>query len=274
MGLRKKQGNQYSRIWDTYIKRAFPKIQSSRPNVKKKHEPWRVLNRTDSHYDWPGDEWGDKETAARLLDESLAASLGEEAENLVELGAGAGRYTILALKRYKNAKIMSFDVSKEFEKALRKRCHAFMGCGRLRTYLLDERPFYMLDTIKKEKLLGKIDGMYSFDAMVHVDLHTLIVYWISAVRILRPGGVLAMSVADACSEKGFMKLLHDAPNVYSLRGNVGSHFMWLSRDIVENTLNSLGFCVAYPPGNGRDLFFSAKLMDPEKGAACSDFTNL
>jgi hypothetical protein len=86
-------------------------------------------------------------------------------------------------------------------------------------------------------LLGKIDGVYSFDAMVHVDLHTLFVYWMSAAKVLRPGGVLAMSVADACNEKGFMKLLHNAPGVYRLQGNTGGHFMWISREIVESTLN-------------------------------------
>ena len=102
--------------------------------------------------------------------------------------------------------------------------------------------------------------------MVHVDLHTLFVYWLSAAKMLRPGGVLAMNVADACNENGFMKLLHDAPGVYTQRGNAGGHFMWISQEIVESTLSRLGFEVVYPNGNGRDLSFSARLVDPGRGA--------
>lgn len=103
--------------------------------------------------------------------------------------------------------------------------------------------------------------------MVHVDLHTLFVYWLSAAKSLRAGGVLAMNVANACSENGFMKLLFDSPGVYTLGGNSGGHFMWISRDIVETSLTRLGFEVTITEGNGRDLSFVAKLVNPEKAAA-------
>ncbi|MFC1575514.1 class I SAM-dependent methyltransferase [Gemmatimonadota bacterium] len=263
----KKNPSDYGSIWDRYVREAYPKIKAATPHGRRRLEPWRILNTTDEHYDWPGDEWGDRETAALLLDESLTTALDGKAQYLCELGTGAGRYTVIALERFQDASVLSFDVSPAFERALKNRCAAFIKSGRLRTYLLDEKPLFFFDAVRRERLLGKIDGVYSFDAMVHVDLHTLFVYWLSAARMLRPGGVLAMSVADACSENGFMKLLFDAPGVYQKRGLSGGHFMWISQDIVEATLTRLGFDVAFPEGNGRDLFISATLVDPDRGSA-------
>ena len=211
MSKNREQQSNYSYFWDSYVRKKFPEIKATPPYAKKQLEPWRVLNTKDEKYDWPGDEWGDRETAARLLDESLTSALDSNARYLCELGAGAGRYTVLALERFRKASILSFDVSAEFERALKERCEEFVKSGRLRTYLLNEIPLLFFHTVMQENLLGKIDGVYSFDAMVHVDLHTLFVYWLSAAKMLRPGGVLAMNVADACNENGFMKLLHDAP---------------------------------------------------------------
>ena len=71
-----------------------------------------------------------------------------------------------------------------------------------------------------------------------------------------------MSVANARSDKGFMKLLFDAPGVYSQCGQAGGHFMWISPEIVEGVLSRVGFSVTFHECNGRDAWFSAKLVDP------------
>ena len=263
----RQQQSKYGNTWDRYVVRRFPKIKSITPYAEIQLEPWRVLNTKDQQYDWPGDEWGDRDTVARLLDESLTSALDNNARYLCELGAGAGRYTVIALERFREATVLSFDVSAEFEKALKKRCKSFIKSGRLRTYLLNAEPFHFIRTAKQENLIGKIDGIYSFDSMVHVDLHTLFVYWASAAKMLRPDGVLAMNVANACNENGFMKLLHDASVVYKKGGNAaGGYFMWISQEIVESTLSRLGFETAYPKGNGRDLSFTARLVDPDRSA--------
>ena len=73
---------------------------------------------------------------------------------------------------------------------------------RLETVLLDQSPELMLEAIQERGLRERIDAIYSFDAMVHVDLHTLVVCLVTAAKVLRTDGVLAMSAADACSEKG------------------------------------------------------------------------
>lgn len=256
----------YGRIWDTYVKEVFPRIQSADTYSKKELLPWRVLNTADEHYEWPGDEWGDEESALRILSESLGSALEAEPRCLCEFGAGAGRYTELVLGRYKSAKVYSFDVSSEFETKLRERCAHFVKDERLVTCRLDDEPLTFLAVLKGAGLLGEVDAVYSFDAMVHVDLHTLIVYWASATRALRPGGVLAMNVADATSRKGFMKLLHDAPAAFRRMGSAGGHFMWISPDIVRETLDRLGYEVTFTGGNDRDSSFSAKLVDPARAA--------
>ncbi len=264
----KEKSNQsvYGSVWDEYVKERFPAIKAATPFAQRELAPWRVLNTKDNEYIWPGDEWGDRETARRLFNESFGSRLGDDVKFLCELGAGAGRYTVLALERFSHSTILSFDVSAEFEAILKKRCSPFVEAGRLKTYLLDEDPLRLVNTVLKKGLFGKIDGVYSFDAMVHVDLHTLLVYWISAARMLKPGGILAMNVADASSENGFMKLLNDSVGIYRQVGNAGGHFMWASEDIAVKTLGRLGFEVTITEGNGRDVSFSAKLVDADRSA--------
>ena len=150
------QPSNYGHIWDSYVSQKFPEIKSSPPYSKKQLESWRVLNINDEEYEWPGDEWGDRDTAARLLDEALTSVLDDNVRYMCELGAGAGRYTVLAFERFRNASILSFDVSVEFEKALRERCETFVKSGRLKTYLLDEDPFLFIRTVMQQNLLGKI----------------------------------------------------------------------------------------------------------------------
>ena len=42
--------------------------------------------------------------------------------------------------------------------------------------------------------------------------------------------------------------------------------MWISREVTQSLFDRLGFEVTFQKGNGRDLFFSAKLVDPERGS--------
>ena len=261
MSKKAKKLDTYNSIWDNYVSEIFPNIQSSTPYSQKKLEPWRVLNSEDDHYQWPGDEWGSRLSAQQLISEALFNHLTSEARYLCELGAGAGRYTSLTFEEIEDIKVFSFDVSKEFESALRNRLSSFVDSGHLQTFLLDKNPNFMLETFERLNLIGKIDAVYSYDAMVHVDLHTLVVYWSSAAKILKPGGLLSMNIADSCNEHGMMKLFNDAPGVYSKQGAAGGHFMWLSKQIVQEVLQKLGFEVYFYPGNGRDLSFCAKLLE-------------
>lgn len=252
----------YADVWDEYVLERFPKIRQ-RPHKRRTLEPWRVLNTTDDAYRWPGDEWGDDETTTLLFDELL--SLEKSPEALCELGAGSGRYTAKALARYPTCRLHTFDVSAAFDRVLRDRFHTEVAEGRLIPTLLDEDPSLLEKTITQRGLSGRVDAVFSFDAMVHVDLHTLFMYWLSAAAVLRRGGRLAMNVADATSDRGFMKLAFDAPGVFEKRGRAGGHFSWLCPELVESVLDRLGFDVRFTPGNGRDLYFIATLIDPGRG---------
>lgn len=259
--------SRYREFWDNYVVEVFPDIKKRGRFKKEDLEEWRVLNTTDASFEWPGDEWGDLRLTDEIFSSSLVEALDREPSYLCELGAGAGRYTVLALQRFARASILSFDVSREFERALRERCAGAIEDGRLETVLLDQSHSTMLDALEERGLNERIDGIYSFDAMVHVDLDTLVIYFLTAARALRIGGVLAMNVACACSEKGFMKLLCEAPSAYAQCGHAGGQFMWISRDIIECVLTRLGFEVIFKEGNGRDALFSAKLVDRSRSAA-------
>lgn len=253
----------YAAVWDEYVTKAFPAIRASDPVSARKQEPWRVLNRTDSRYEWPGDEWGSRSDAEQLVDETLDI---DRPEYLCEIGAGAGRMTGVVLDRYPDARIISYDVSAEFERHLRRRFEPQIDAGVLTTVLLDDRPFLILEDLERRRLVGQIDAFYSFDAMVHVELHTQFIYWMTAALALKLGGRLAFNVADVTNALGFMKLAANAPGVYRGGGGVGGHFMWTSPDAVRSVLERLGFEVRFYPGNGRDLSVVAVLRERDCSA--------
>lgn len=87
----------------------------------------------------------------------------------------------MAFERFVDTTILSFDVSSELEKALKSRCSQKVESKQLQNFLLNDNPKFFLGTIHEKGLNGKID------AMVHVDPHTLFVYWASAAIVLRVG---------------------------------------------------------------------------------------
>ena len=99
--------------------------------------------------------------------------------------------------------------------------------------------------------------------MVHVELHSIIIYIATAAAVLRPGGLLSMNVADASTEKGFQKLLFNAPGVFRQGGAAGAHFQFAAPDILAMVLDRFGFSYTFHDCNKRDLFFSARLQDPD-----------
>ena len=232
----------YGDVWDQYVTESFPAIQGGEPYSKQSLKPWRVLNQSDSYYTWPGDEWGDKASSMRLLEEALTL---DSASLICEFGAGGGRYTQLLFEKYVNVKIVSYDVSQKFELILRQRFANEIDSGKLDTEILAEDPLQVVKSIAKRGHIGQVDAFVSFDAMVHVELHTLFMYWFAATKCLRLGGQIAMNVANASTELGLMKLAVNAPGVYQGQGGVGGHFMWISPDIVHYLLTNLGFRVDF-----------------------------
>lgn len=259
----------YSRTWDNYVTKSFPDIQNAPARKPGDLREWQVLNTTDDHYTWPGDEWGDADAVARILDTCVAPYLVAPPAHAVEIASGSGRMTRPFLDRFPNAQIGCFDISQAFLDQMHLRFPDEIASGQMTTHLLNDKPGFMYEVIETAGLQGRIDCLFSYDAMVHVELHTVLIYIATAAAVLKPGGLLSMSVADGANPLAFQKMLCNAPSVFRLGGQAGPHFQFMSHDILEYMLPRMGFAFDLHDCNGRDIFFSARLEDP--GAARRSF---
>jgi hypothetical protein len=233
------------RTWDRYL------------------ETWQGEHNADGKYEWPGDEWG---TPASW--DELYANLFETAgvagwQHAVEIGPGSGKYSDRVL-RGSHATIRAYDVSAEFMRVCEQRCAPWIDANRLSLHLIEgQSPTEMLDDLAAVGLLRELDAIFSIDAMVHVDLQYLIVYFMVAALSLRTGGKLVLTLSNATSEEGFDKLIHDIGWTYPQQAdpNGSGKFEWLSPEIVRFALSRLGFDVWMPSGEGRDIWLIATLVD-------------
>jgi hypothetical protein len=134
----------------------------------------------------------------------------------------------------------------------------------------------LLEELEKRNLVRKLDAFFAIDAMVHVDLQYLIVYFITAALTLKHNGLLIMTFANAVSQNGFRHLLNGAKPFYPLQGKATAKFEYLSPDIVDLVLGQMGFHVNYAKPFGtdinmdRDLYVVARLVDIERAETFRD----
>jgi hypothetical protein len=233
------------RTWDRYL------------------ETWEREHNADHTYEWPGDEWGTPQTWSDLYANLFENAGSARWREVVEIGPGSGKYTERLL-RGSDATIRAYDVSADFMRVCERRCADWIGAGRLSLHPIDGRsPSEMLDDLGGAGLLREVDAVFSIDAMVHVDLQYLVVYFIVAALALREGGKLILTLSNAVSDEGFDKLLHDIAWTYPQQADpCGSgKFEWLSPDLVRSVLSRLGFDVWMPSGEGRDIWLIATLVD-------------
>lgn len=236
------------RTWDRYL------------------ETWQLEHNANQNYEWPGDEWGNPQTWADLFSNLFEAAGAADWRHAVEIGPGSGKYTDRLLGESK-AEIRAYDVSADFMRVCEKRCAEWIADGRLSLHLIEGKsPSEMLDDLASADLLRKVDAFFSIDAMVHVDLQYLVVYFIVAALSLRKGGRLILTLSNASSEEGFEKLLHDIAWTYPQQADPqgSGKFEWLSPDLVRVILSRLGFEVWMPSGEGRDIWLIATLVDLSK----------
>ena len=212
---------------------------------------------------WPGDEWCDDENWLHMqFDRLVGRADVENWKRAVEIGPGSGKHALMVLNA-SEAELRAFDISSQFMATCAKRCHDEIASGRLSLNQIDVRnPASVLDALQDWR--RKVDGFYSLEAMVHVDLQYLIVYFISAALVLRPGGKLVMNVATATNEQGFGLLLSDLKHYWTVQLEPSAKFEWLSRDLVEHVLKQLGFEFDFiSDEDRRDVEFIASLESPE-----------
>jgi predicted TPR repeat methyltransferase len=238
----------YADDWDEYVKH-WEKYA--------KFEPTNT-GRIDLVY--PGDEWGTEPEwdayAGSFLQPYLPA---DGTGTAVEVGPGSGKYTLRVVDRVE--RLVCFDVSEKFMQIASSRLATHDGRRRVQFELLKMSNCNEIrDSLEKQGLLGKVDLFFSVDSMQHVELHTLIAYWISAAESLKTGGHMVMTVATCTTEQGFERLVSEAGWVYG--GTRPSHqFFFLSRELVRYCLERLGFEVVRLE-EGRDINFVARKLRP------------
>jgi hypothetical protein len=236
------------RTWDRYL------------------ETWQLEHNADQRYVWPGDEWGTPESWHDLYENLFEAAGSANWRHAVEIGPGSGKYSDRLL-RGSDSTIRAYDVSADFMRVCERRCAEWIDSGRLSLHLIEgTSPSEMLDDLASAGLRRKVDAFFSIDAMVHVDLQYLVVYFIVAALVLREGGKLILTLSNAVSEEGFDKLLHDIAWTYPQQTDPhgSGKFEWLSPDLARSVLSRLGFDIWMPAGEGRDIWLIATLVDVTK----------
>ena len=234
--------------WDKYVTDLAPKF----------------LKRDDVR--WPGDEWGDEAQWREFFDSLFGPANAAEWKQAVEIGQGAGKYTKLLLDSAPECRVAAFDASSEYLKVCGERLAAEVEAGRLvLEHLPLERSDEMILALERLGMAGKLDGFFSIDAMVHVDLQYLIPYFLTAAVALREGGHLVMTLADASTERGFQFLISRTSAYYGPEVEPLGKFEWMSREIARSIVERLGFevirCDSPPNDRGRDIHLIARLVD-------------
>ncbi len=242
--------------WDKYV-----------TDVAAKH-----ADRDDVRY--PGDEWGAEAQWNELFDSLFRPAGVEGWKQAVEIGQGAGKYTKMVFDAAPDCRIAAFDVSSEYLKVCGERLSDEVDAGRLLLeHLQDKQPDEMVLALERLGMAGSLDGFFSMDAMVHVDLQYLISYFLTAAVTLREGGHLIMTLADASTQTGFDFLIARTATFYPRKHDPLGKFEWVSRDIARSIVERLGFeivrCDSPPDDNGRDVQLIAKMVDREAARAAS-----
>jgi hypothetical protein len=237
----------YAQTWDNYVDKWFEGANAGL--VKEDHE-------------WPGDEWGNPIIWEDVYRKLFASSGVEEWQRAVEIGPGAGKYTLKVLSG-SSVYIRAYDVSERYLKTCESRCAEWIKKERLSLHLLEGmHADEMLTELETCDWRRTVDAFYSIDAMVHVDLQYLMVYLITAGLTLRQGGKLILTLADVTRDPGFNYLLESIQWTYPTQGGPSGKFEWLSPDIVRSVLSRLGFEVEQLSTAQRDIFLVASLSEP------------
>ena len=219
-------------------------------------------------WEWPGDEWADdalREATWRwIVDHGPAAC-----EVVVELGPGSGKYTQLVLSRT-TAQVTAYEISDAFIECLERRCAGFVANGRLRTRAIDWTDNEGL--LRRQGAARDVDLVLAIDVLMMMDFQSALVYLVSAAAMLRPGGRLLATFADAGSESGLARMMRDLGRHSATDPAPCTRFHWINAALLHDVLPKLGFAppvIVHGPDRGLDiarLYVAAELADPEMAA--------
>lgn len=215
-------------------------------------------------WDWPGDEWAGealREATWRWIVDHAPARL----DSVVEIGPGSGKYTDLLLRRTR-AQVTAYEISDAFIECLEQRCAGFVADRRLLTHQID-----WLDNeglLRTHGSTHDVDLVLAIDVLMMMDFQSALVYLVSAAAMLKPGGRLLATFADAGSESGFARMMRDLGRHSATDQTACTRFHWLDSSLLLKILPRLGFAspaIVQGPDDGLDiarLYVAAELVDP------------
>jgi hypothetical protein len=235
-------------VWDRYVDSEFPdkRAQGQAPD------------------DTPGSEWSSPELWRGILADTLFDRVRRDDPGLIEIAPGAGKQSRLVLDHYADPRILAFDVSRRFLDAYERALGDEIG-RRVFPQQLGDDHREIVHAAERHRLTRRIDALYSFDSMVHVDFQQLMNFLITGLFVLRRGGLIVMDLADMESEAGFERLVADAPTHYARHGAPSAKFMFVHRAMLESALPRLGFDVEIRPHPLGNLLFVATLRQRSRG---------
>lgn len=217
---------------------------------------------------WPGDEWADEALQAATW-RWISAHSPAPLQRIVELGAGAGKYTEPLLRRT-GAQVVAYDISDAFISCLERRCAAEVAEGRLVARRIDWSDNEGL--LRRQGRARDVDMVIAIDVLMMMDFQSALVYLVSAAAMLRPGGRLLANFADGGTESGFARMLRDLGRHSASDAAPCTRFHWIDRTMLETILPKLGFgspTIVHGPSDGLDiarLYVAAELLVPSLAA--------
>jgi SAM-dependent methyltransferase len=155
-------------------------------------EPAEEKSHIEKHVLSLGHEWAPVGDLEEVLSEYLYPYVSKDTV-AAEIGVGGGRVAALVAPLVR--RLHCIDLSPEMIARAREKV---AGTNNVDFLLVDEPRL-------PQEWSDKIDFVYSFDVMVHLDLKTIWAYFGECTRVLRPGGLLMAHTTNLATDYGFKR---------------------------------------------------------------------
>jgi SAM-dependent methyltransferase len=177
-----------------------------------------------------GQEWGLPAEVEEVVGEWILPYVDSKSM-VAEIGVGGGRVALLVAPKV--SRFIGLDIAPEMLRRAREALHA-----------QNNYDLKLLGTANLPAELQNLDFIYSFDVMVHTDVHTIWAYVKDFTRVLKPGGHAFIHTSNLTTEEGW-KLFSSQERYYP------EGFFWLTPQTVKTLAERGGLEVVSEIGTGR-----------------------